>query len=134
MLTTESSDANIKCASFSANKFEVKHLDWKNISKEGSIKPTAVSWAPLPQKTTHLWHSLYFIYMYKVYIAIKKQNQFLSFNITGSFRVSFGTDTHQECSNVSKRSLYQKVHIAVKNKPCVFQLCCATCSLKVHLN
>lgn len=108
MLTTESSDANIKCASFSANKFEVKHLDWKHISKEGSIKPTAVSWAPLPQKTTHLWNSSFFvyifIYIYKLYIAIKKQNQFLSFNITESLGVSFATDPHQEHSNVLNRS------------------------------
>lgn len=87
-------------------------------------------------KRQHIYDILciLYIYIYKVYIAIKKQNQFLSFNITGSLRVSWSTDTHQECSNVSKRSLYQKVHIAVKNKPCVFQLCCATCFLKVLLS
>lgn len=64
---------------------------------------TAVSWAPLPQKATHLRYSPYFIYIYELYIAIKKQNQFLSFNITGSLEISFGTDTLQACSNVSKR-------------------------------
>lgn len=61
----------------------------------------------------HIFNIYIFIYIYTLY---SNQNQCLSFNITGSLGVSFGTDTHQECSNVSKRTFYEKVNVAVKNK------------------